>query len=258
MADQREPCVVVTNDDGIEAEGINVLADGLEGIGEVWVVAPAENQSSVSSAISLRESLRIEERGEKRYAVTGRPADSVYVACNHLIDRDVDLVVSGINHGANMADDILYSGTVGGAIEAAMEDIPAIAVSLATYDPKTFEPGAEFARDLAETVLDRRLPRNVILNVNVPREIDEDKPPAIRKLGRRNYYREIHKKEDPRGKPYYWLGGSELGFDDLPGSDCNAIARSQISVTPLNIDMTDHRFVDAMRQWDEFDEEDIQ
>jgi 5'-nucleotidase len=251
----QKPCILITNDDGIEAEGLNVLADALEDIADPWVVAPAKNQSSVSSAISLRESLRVDKRGERRYAVTGRPADSVYVAANHLIDGQIDLCVSGINHGANLADDILYSGTVGGAIEAAMGDIPAIAVSLAAADPISFEPAAEFATSLAKTVLAERLPRNVILNVNVPREVDETKPPVVRRLGRRNYYREVHEKTDPRGRSYFWLGGSELGFDDVPGSDCNAIARSQISVTPLDLDMTNHRFMQAMQKWDPFDEE---
>lgn len=243
------PTILVTNDDGIHARGLSALADALAELGDVWVVAPQTEQSAVSQAISLRTPVRVHQHGERRYAVSGTPTDCSYVALNHLIDH-VDVCVSGINHGANLGDDVIYSGTVAGAIEATLVDVPSIAVSLAAYRNLDFTPAADVAVRLTRHVLDQGLPRGVFLNVNVPREATADTELVICKLGRRNYARGVEEKLDPRRRPYYWLGGAELGFDDIPGSDCNAIADGKISVTPVHLDLTHYEFIKEMRTWD--------
>lgn len=243
------PTILVTNDDGIYSRGLAALEEALADLGDVWTVAPQSEQSAVSQAISLRLPVRVRERGEQRFAVSGTPTDCVYIALHQILDH-VDLCVSGINHGANMGDDVLYSGTVAGAIEATLGDIPSIAVSLAGYRDLDFDVSAKTAHDLAEQVLERGLPRGVFLNVNVPVDATDETERVICKLGRRNYSREVSEKTDPRNQPYYWLGGSELGFDDMPGSDCNVVADGHISVTPVHLDLTHYRFLEDMSHWD--------
>ncbi|MFP4597099.1 MAG: 5'/3'-nucleotidase SurE [Persicimonas sp.] len=243
------PTILITNDDGIQARGIQALEEALGELGEVWVVAPEAEQSAVSQAITLRMPVRVRDFGERRHAISGTPTDCVYVALNHLIDK-VDICVSGINHGANLGDDVIYSGTVAGAIEATLVDVPSIAVSLAAYRDLDFSVAASAARRLTEQVLEHGLPRGVFLNVNVPREAGPDTDMVVCKLGRRNYGRVVEEKHDPRKRPYYWLGGAELGFDDLPGSDCNVISEGKISVTPVHLDLTDYSFTKEMQHWD--------
>ncbi len=244
------PTILVTNDDGFRAPGIQALADALEAVGEVWVVAPDSEQSGVSHALSLHDPLRVHEHAPRRMAVTGSPADSVYLALNEILEEPPDLCVSGINHGANLADDLIYSGTVAGAVEATLCDIPGIAVSLAGHGSLEFDVAAAFARRLSSEILDRGLPRDVYLNVNVPAEATPETEARVVKLGRRSYRRDVTEKRDPYQRPYYWLGGSELGFDDLPGSDCNAITREHITITPVHLDFTHYSFMREMRDWD--------
>ncbi|MFW5966029.1 MAG: 5'/3'-nucleotidase SurE [Persicimonas sp.] len=244
-----EPTILITNDDGIQARGLAALEEALSPLGQVWVVAPDSEQSAVSQAITLRHPVRVRKRGERRYAISGTPTDCAYVALNHLIDR-VDVCVSGINHGANLGDDVIYSGTVAGAIEATLVDVPAIAVSLAAYGDLEFDAAATVARRLTERVLERGLPRGVFLNVNVPREATESSDLVVCKLGRRNYGRVVEEKLDPRQRPYYWLGGAELGFDDIPGSDCNVISEGKVSVTPVHLDLTDYGFARELEHWE--------
>jgi 5'-nucleotidase len=243
------PKILLTNDDGIDARGLAALEAALQDLGEVWVVAPDTEQSAVSQAITLRLPVRVRNRGAQRYSISGTPTDCVYVALNRLLE-DVDICVSGINHGANLGDDVLYSGTVAGAIEATLLDVPSIAVSLATYGDFEFEAAADAARRLADKVLVEGLPRGVFLNVNVPRDARVGDELVVCKLGRRNYGRVVEEKHDPRDRPYYWLGGAEMGFDDLPGSDCNVISNGQISVTPVHLDMTHYRFARELENWE--------
>ena len=245
------PLILVTNDDGIDAEGIDALTRAVQPLGEVWVVAPSQQQSAVSNAISLRDPLRVRRRGERRVAVSGTPTDCVYVAINHLLERRPALCVSGINHGANLADDVKYSGTVAAAIEATLNDVPSIAFSLASYEPE-FAASLVHVRELAAQVLARPMPRATLLNVNFPADVTEESPRYLTKLGRRNYGRVVVEKRDPRDQPYFWLGGADLGFDDIPGSDCNAVARGHISVTPIDLDLTHYRFKKEMARWPGF------
>jgi 5'-nucleotidase len=242
------PTILITNDDGIHARGIGALEDALADLGDVWVVAPESEQSAVSQMITLRMPVRVRKHNERRYAISGTPTDCVYVAINHLIEH-VDVCVSGINHGANLGDDVIYSGTVAGAIEATLVDVPSVAVSLAAYRNLNFDTAAHAARVVTERVLEHGLPRGLFLNVNVPREATPETDIVVGKLGRRNYGRVVEEKLDPRKQPYYWLGGSELGFDDLPGSDCNIISAGKISLTPVHLDLTHYRFAKELEQW---------
>ena len=248
----NQPLILVTNDDGVDAEGIDALQEAMEPLGEVWVVAPKDQQSAVSSAISLRDPLRVRELGSRRLAVSGTPTDCVYVALNHVLDRRPTLCVAGINHGANLGDDVLYSGTVAGAIEATMCDVPAIAFSLAGYGERNFSPAIDHATALAQRLLERDIPRSVFLNINFPPDVDEGTEVELTKLGRRNYGRVVVEKKDPRNRSYYWLGGAELGFDDIPGSDCNAVSDGRISVTPVDLDLTHYDFMREMSEWSDF------
>jgi 5'-nucleotidase len=250
----EKPLILVTNDDGFRAEGLLALREAVADLGDVWVVAPATEQSAISHAITLWDPVRIVEHEPQVYAVTGTPTDCVYIAVNHILDRMPDLCVSGINHGANLGDDVIYSGTVAGAAEACLFDIPSVAVSLASYRSRNFDAAASAARKVSEAVLRRGLPRGVLLNVNVPKGASATSPLAVTKLGRRTYGKQVTEKRDPRNRRYYWIGGSELGFDDIPGSDCNAIAREQVSISPVQLDLTNYRFLREMRHWDEFAE----
>ncbi len=244
------PLILISNDDGVDAAGIAALEKAASLIGDVYVVAPATEQSGVSSALSLHSPVRVHRRGEQRFAVTGTPADCVYMALQHILPRKPDLCLSGVNHGANLADDVLYSGTVAAGIEATLSDVPSVAVSLAAYGRGLdYSVAAQIAVHYGQRVLQKGLPRDTMLNINVPRDATLETPREVCKLGRRNYLRQVTEQHDPRGRAYYWIGGSEIDFDDIPGSDCNLIAQGLVSVTPLQVDMTRHRFLDELRRW---------
>lgn len=241
--------ILVSNDDGIQSPGIVALADALETLGEVTVVAPDRERSASSHAISLHRPLRLREVATRRFACDGTPTDSVYLGIHHVLaGKRPDLLVSGINLGANMADDVTYSGTLAAAFEGTIFGVPAIAVSLDGGKPWDFSVAAGFTRALARAVLERGLPPGVLLNVNVPRGA-----PAryrITRQGRRSYGEIVEVRRDPRGRRYYWIGGAGRAHDDVPGSDCNAVLDDgTISVTPLHLDLTAYRAMDAMREW---------
>lgn len=241
--------VLLSNDDGVHASGLRALASAFDG-DEVWTVAPDREQSASSHAISLHRPLRMHEVGPRRFAVDGTPTDAVYMGLN-LVLRDArpDVVVSGVNHGPNLGNDVLYSGTVAAAMEAALLGVSAIAVSLAGPPPHEFVHAARFAAALARRLVERPPPAPHLLNVNVP-------PGPVRgyrfvRLGRRTYGNEVVEKLDPRGRKYYWIGG-EGGptNEDIPGSDCNAALREQlVSVTPLHLDSTHDAVLAELRNW---------
>ncbi|WP_373048482.1 5'/3'-nucleotidase SurE [Vulgatibacter sp.] len=240
---------LISNDDGIQSDGLRTLARALSEVGEVCVVAPDREQSAASHAISLHRPLRIHEVADDWWSVDGTPTDCVYLALHHLLkDRRPDVVVSGINYGANLADDVTYSGTVAAAMEGALLGVPAIAVSLVSRETFDFAFAAKFAAGLAAEVAERKLPRGMLLNVNVPRD------PAggyrFTKLGKRSYGSAVVENVDPRGRKYYWIGGSESKHVDIPGSDCNAVFGERlISVTPLHLDLTEYKLLDELRAW---------
>ena len=233
------PVILVSNDDGHQAAGIQALAGAMAGLGEVWVVAPEAEQSASSHAISIHRPLRIREVRPRWYAVDGTPTDCSYVGINHVLkDRRPRLLVSGINHGPNLADDVTYSGTVAAAMEASMLGVPAIAFSLVTRHDFDFTAAARFAASLVEAALGQPLPPAMLLNVNIPPG-PELRGYAVTRLGKHSYGFDVIEKVDPRGRKYYWIGGNEYQHEDIPGSDCNAVLREGlVSVTPLHFDLS--------------------
>lgn len=244
--------ILVSNDDGIYAEGIQVLAETLKKIARVVVVAPDREKSAASHSLTLHRPLRILNIKKNYYGVTGTPTDCINLGINMVCKpKRPDLIISGINHGGNLGDDVHYSGTVSAALEGAIMGIPSIAVSLVSrFDRPIFKPAANFAAKLAKVVLKNKLPPGIVLNVNVPNvHQNRLKGYAYCKLGKRNYGDVIVEKLDPRKKKYYWIGGDEVGYENIPGSDCNAILERKISITPLKVDMTDYPFLEKIRTW---------
>lgn len=250
IPNETEPAVLIllTNDDGLFAPGLEALAEALAELGPVRVVAPDRNQSGVSHQISLHAPLRSHEVRPGWFMVQGTPADCVYLALHELLPERPRVVVSGINAGPNLSYDVHYSGTVGGAMEGTLLGIPSIAVS-ATQPARGYDPAARFAQRLVRQVLDAGLPPDTLLNVNVP------PGPADRyqmtRLGHRLFRHHVERRDDPRGAPYYWIGGVPQPPEHRPGSDCNAIGDGVVSVTPLSVDMTHERSLRAdLGRWD--------
>jgi 5'-nucleotidase len=246
--------ILVSNDDGVEAAGLRALAEALLPLGEVTIVAPDREQSASSHSISLHRPLRIEELspwGEvRRFSVDGTPTDAVYVGVNHVLrDRRPDVVASGINRGANLAMDVLYSGTVAAAMEGTVMNVPSFAISLVGHGSPDFRAAAAFARSLASEVGRRGLPPGTLLNVNVPP--GNPRGARITRLGKRTYSAAVVEKLDPRGRAYYWIGGDEQAHENVPGSDCDAVFdRALISITPLHLDLTLHGLLEDLKEWD--------
>lgn len=241
--------VLLSNDDGIDSAGLAALHAELSKVGEVFVVAPDREQSAASHAITLSRPLRIRERRPRWFEVDGTPTDCVYVGVNHLLkSTPPDVVCAGINHGPNLGNDVIYSGTVAAAMEGALLGISSIAFSYCGSDD-AFQGPAQFAARLASQVAARALPHKTLLNVNFP-ESPSDLF-EVTCLGKRTYGQAVVEKIDPRGRRYYWIGGDEPRHEDIPGSDCNAVFdRGAVSVTPLHLDLTDHRLLDALSTWE--------
>jgi len=244
------PRILVSNDDGYQSDGIKALAEAMAALGEVWVVAPEAEQSASSHAISIHRPLRLREVRERWYAVDGTPTDCSYLGINYIMkDRRPAIAVSGINHGPNLADDVTYSGTVAAAMEASLLGVPAIAFSLVTRRGFDFAPAARFARALVGAALAQPLPPNMLLNVNVPADVEPDGY-AVTRLGKHSYGFDVVEKVDPRGRKYYWIGGNEYQHEDVPGSDCNAVLRERrVSVTPLHLNLTDEAMRQQVAKW---------
>ncbi len=241
------PLLLVTNDDGIQAAGIQALIKALEPMAEVVVVAPERERSALSHCISLHKPLRLKEVAPNQYSCSGTPTDCVYIALNHVLERAPDLVVSGINRGANLGDDVTYSGTVGAAMEATLMGVQSVALSL--ISGQRFEEAAQVSRRLCETALEKGVPKGSLINVNFPAEVGPQTPWTLTSLGVRHYGRQVTKSLDPRGKPYFWIGGAHLGFDDIPGSDCNAVRDGKVSLTPVHLRLTDHDAMEPLQNW---------
>jgi len=236
------PCILVSNDDGIHSEGLQALADALGEHGEVVVVAPDREQSAVSHSLTLHRPLRIDELGPRRYAVDGTPTDCINLAVHVILPHRPALVVSGINKGANLGDDVTYSGTVSAAMEGTLLGIPSLAISQVGRPPFDFRIAADFAAKLARRVLEQALPADTLLNVNIPRVEPGQRPRGVMltRMGRRRYGDAIVEKIDPRGRKYYWIGGEELSFVAEEGTDFAAISTGHVSVTPIHLDLTNY------------------
>jgi 5'/3'-nucleotidase len=236
--------ILVTNDDGVRSEGLHALADALQYLGEVTIVAPQTEASAIGHALTLRRPLRLEPLGERFYEVDGTPTDCVNIAITQLYKGMPDLVVSGINKGYNLGDDVTYSGTVAGALEGALLGIPSIAVSLErSLDTYDFGPAAAAAAGVAEHVLPRGLSTRRFLNINVPS--GQPKGLRITFQAKRNHVTVVSERLDPRNKPYYWIEEGEDSWEPHDRSDYQAVKDGYVSVTPLQPDLTDY---DAMAE----------
>lgn len=251
--------ILVTNDDGVQADGLFALQAALKTIGEVTIVAPERQQSATGHAITLHKPLRLTPTtlrdGSAAFMSNGTPSDCATLGVLEAMGERADLVVSGINRGPNLGWDVHYSGTVSAAIEASVIGKPSFAISVASYDePLLWDSAAQFAARLAHWLAQHPLPPYTIINVNVP-----SLPPAeikgvrVTTQGRRQYVDRIEKRHDPLGKPYYWLGGSlaEEAAGAEPGSDVRAVADGYISLTPIHLDMTAYDLSAHLHEWEQ-------
>lgn len=240
--------ILVTNDDGVHSAGLTALVRVLKPLGEVVVVAPDRERSAVSHSLTLHSPLRAEEIRPAVFAVDGTPTDCVNLALHGLLKRTPDIVLSGINRGANLGDDITYSGTVSAAMEATLMGVPAVALSLAEgpFQTRHFSWAAQVAASLCGYMIISGLPRDTFLNVNIPK----GKPGGVMltRQGKRQYQDMIVEKLDPRGRKYYWIGGTGLGFADEPGTDSQAIGDGLVSITPLHLDLTNYKSLQLLQQ----------
>ncbi|MHB8766222.1 MAG: 5'/3'-nucleotidase SurE [Deferrisomatales bacterium] len=244
--------ILVSNDDGVHAPGLGALAAALATLGRVVVVAPDRERSAVGHAVTLHRPLRIHEVRPDWYAVDGTPTDCVHLGMHGILDRPPDLLAAGINHGGNLGDDLSYSGTVNVALEGTLFGVPSFAVSLAARDGFEFGPAGRVARQVAEAVAERGLPPGTFLNVNVPNVAAGEELRGIRmtRQGRRVFGDGVVAQDDPRGRRQYWIGARELGYVEHDvGTDVEALARGCVSITPVHTDLTDHRFLEELRQW---------
>jgi 5'-nucleotidase len=233
------PLILVTNDDGVRSEGIHALASVLAPLGDVVVVAPQLEASAIGHALTLRRPLRLEVLGEHVYSVDGTPTDCVNIAITKVLHGMPDLVISGINKGYNLGDDVTYSGTVSGALEGALLGIPSIAVSLErTRDVPQFDHAASTAAMVATAVLQKGLPPRTLLNINVP----QGRPRGLKITvqARRNHVTSVSESVDPRGQPYYWIEEGQSDWEPHDRSDYQAVRDGYVSVTPLQPDLTDY------------------
>ena len=244
--------VLVSNDDGVDAPGILVLAQRLSVVGEVIVVAPDRDRSGASNSLTLDQPIRVTRMEDGRYRVAGTPTDCVHLALAGLLDKEPDIVVSGINNSANLGDDVIYSGTVSAAMEGRFLGLPAIAVSLAAKDHKGehFHSAAQAALAIMQRLLVDPLPADTILNVNVPdRPWAELRGFAVTRLGRRHRSAPCIRQTDPRGRPIYWIGPPGEAEDDGPGTDFQAIREGYISITPIQVDLTRYQALEKVSGW---------
>ena len=240
------PRILVTNDDGIYSEGIQKLAEALRDVGEVIIVAPDREQSAASHALTLNRPLRLLKLKENEYIVDGTPTDCVNLAVLSLLkDKRPDIVVSGINFGPNLGDDVTYSGTISAAFEGALLNIPSIACSALVGENFSFDASAKFAADLTRTVLKRDRDPSIILNVNFP--VGPFNGVKVARLGKRVYSEGVIERLDPRGRKYYWIGGDPPTWHPGQDTDFEAIQAGYIAITPLHLDLTHHESLSRLR-----------
>jgi 5'-nucleotidase len=242
--------ILLSNDDGYFAPGLAALAEALHGLGEVVVVAPEQNRSGASNSLTLDRPLHLKKAANSFYFVNGTPTDCVHLAVTGMLDDLPDIIVSGINHGANMGDDTIYSGTVAAATEGYLLGIPSIAISLTSFEGNHFATAGLVARELVERFIRDPIREPVLLNVNVP-DIPhaELKGMEVTRLGRRHKAEPVVKMQSPRNETVYWVGAAGAAADAGPGTDFNAAERGVVSITPLQIDLTHAAQLPSIRQW---------
>jgi len=245
--------ILISNDDGIDARGIGLLAEQIgSAVDRVTVVAPDRDRSGASNSLTLDRPIRVEKRSGGRFKIYGTPTDCVHIGITGLLTEEPDMVISGINAGANLGDDVLYSGTVAAAMEGRFLGLPAMAVSLAYREsrPSHYESGARAALILMRRLFQQPLPADTILNVNVPDlPWEEIRGFETTRLGHRHRSEDVIPLEDPRGRTFYWIGAPGGEQDNGPGTDFNAIRRGYVSVTPINVDLTRYQALEQVGKW---------
>ncbi len=249
---EARPRILITNDDGIHAEGIIALEEAMRDLGDIYVIAPASEQSGAAHSLTLARPLRIRQIDERHWTVDGTPTDCVTLALNQILlpNERPDICVSGINHGANLGDDATYSGTVAGALESTILGVPGLAFSLVANRSHDFFESIKVAREVTRKALENGIPPQTLLNVNVPKGV----PTGIKvtKQGFKTARPVISEHIDPRGKLYYWIGEERSGFRADGGTDFEAIDAGYVSVTPMRSDLTNHMALEGMKSWEDF------
>lgn len=242
--------ILISNDDGYQAPGIQCLASALESIAEITVVAPDRNRSGASNSLTLDSPIRASQISQNTVSVDGTPTDCVHLAITGLLEKEPDMVISGINAGSNMGDDVLYSGTVAAAMEGRFLGLPALAVSLAGEQLQYFETAAKVVMYLLENLAKHSVPADTILNINVP-DVPWEQLKGIEatRLGRRHKSEPVIKQLDPRGRPVYWVGPVGAEEDAGPGTDFFAVKNHIASVTPIKVDLTQYETIDTISHW---------
>ena len=247
--------ILVTNDDGILADGIRILASELSTVGEVVIGAPDRERSATGHAITVLRPLRVEKVAipgvaAEAWAVDGTPSDCVKLAVQALLERRPDVVVSGINRGPNLGTDVLYSGTVSAAVEGAICGLPSMALSVAAFENCQYEYAARFGARMVSKVLEKGLPPGTLLNINVP-SVDQDDIAgvAITRLGTRKWRDVFDRRVDPRGRTYYWMAGDVIDCDEDEDTDAVAVRNNLVSITPIHLDLTKHDLIDELKTW---------
>jgi 5'-nucleotidase len=251
---ESRPRILVTNDDGIESRGLLALKQALEPLGDVYVLAPESNQSAVGHTKTFMRPLRVRERtladGTLGWSVDGSPTDAVSLAFLGYFEISFDLVASGINYGANLGDDITYSGTVSAAMEAVLNSAPAFAISQEYYEHPDFTLAAQIAYVAAVNILENGLAPGELININVPAiPAGESEGVEVTRMGKRVYQDELIERLDPRGTPYYWIGGPPPSGLAEPGTDFHAVVNKRIAVTPIQLDLTARRLLSRLNSW---------
>lgn len=243
--------ILVTNDDGIQSAGLTALATALSKLGEVWVIAPDRERTAVAHAVTLHKPLRVHQAGSRVYSVNGTPVDCVNLALLKIMPKRPHLLVSGINKGVNLGDDVLYSGTVSAAVEGTILGVPSMAVSQEGRERFRFEVGAHYALRVARLILQQGMPEETLVNLNVPdRPLRTTAGVRITCLSRRRFDNPIVEKVDPHGRNYYWIAGTRVSWSRSKDADHEAIAEGAASLTPIRLDSTHYGVLDRFRGWE--------
>jgi 5'-nucleotidase len=245
------PVILITNDDGIHSPGLIALSTALKELGDIYIVAPDRERSAASHSLTLHRPLKVEKLREGVYSIDGTPTDCVILAINRLLPEKPALVASGINKGGNLGGDITYSGTVSGAFEGTILGIPSFAISLVTGEeaqPLHFETASSFAKKIGKFILEKSLPPDTLLNINVP-NVDRSKIRGVRftHQGKMAYNNSIKEIYDPRGKRHYWIGGSQLHLEHSEDTDIQAVQDGYISITPIHFDLTNYEALNSLK-----------
>lgn len=243
--------ILVTNDDGIHSPGLTVLAKALSRVGQVWVVAPDRERTAVAHALTLHKPLRVQQCGTRMYAVNGTPVDCVNLAVLKVMSAPPDLLVSGINKGVNLGDDVLYSGTVSAAMEGTILGVPSMAVSQEGQEHFYFDAGARYAVRIARLIQKEGLPDETLVNLNIPnRPFRSITGVRVTCLSRRRFDNPIIEKVDPHGRTYYWIAGTRVSWSRSKDADHEALEQGAVSLTPIHLDTTNHGALDRFRKWE--------